>query len=73
MFMPSNDTNATHVKIVEDKYKHFELCNVTPGRVYVIHREVEDGDDMIVGDNGQPYMDFANYLDVEWLKQVDVQ
>lgn len=65
MYVVCEEKEATHVRILEEEDK---IYNLTKGQVYEILSDEEDAE-MIRANNGDLMCDFSIYISVEWLKK----
>lgn len=73
MFATCKESEATHVRVLEDEHGHFEMSNLTVGKIYKILENDEYGyesEEMIEADNGDLLCSFSLYVEVEWLKAI---
>ncbi|MFC4409926.1 hypothetical protein ACFOZY_05675 [Chungangia koreensis] len=66
------EIEATHVKIIRDQHKHYEKCNLIPGKIYRIERNTESeflGEEMIRTENGGYLHSFSLFVKVMWIKK----
>lgn len=71
-FIECPEIEATHVKIIRDQNRHYEKCNLKPGKIYRIERNAENefiGEEMIRTEDGGYLHSFSLFVKVMWLKQ----